>query len=415
MSDNRHVPFLDLQTPHAALRDELLAVVERALASGGFVGGREVDAFEREFAEFCGVRHCVGVGSGTDALRFALIAAGVRPGDTVVTVPNTFIATAEAISQAGARPLFVDVDEQTCTMDPGQLRRLLESAGPRDESGRVVSARTGTPIAAVVPVHLFGQMADMDPILELAAEFNLTVVEDACQAHGAEYFSARSGRWMKAGSMGRAAAFSFYPGKNLGACGEAGAVTTDSDDIARACRMIRDHGQSQKYQHEIVGYNGRLDAIQAGFLRVKLGRLAEWNEARRRHARSYERLLRDAGDRVVLPHTPSWSRPVFHLYVVRVAERERVQRCLSAAGIGTGIHYPIPIHLSTAYEDLVYTRGDFPIAERQALEVLSLPMFAELTIEAQERVASELVDAVGVNARASDTAFAIGDAAPAVA
>src|SRR2546426_6469444 len=253
----REIPFLDLVTVHREFREELLTVFKAALDTAGFVGGPVVQEFERAFAEFCESRFCVGTASGTDALRLALIAAGVQPGDTVVTVPLTFIATTEAISQAGARPDFVDIDERTYTMDPEKLRDYLETeCTPNSETGRVVSKRTGSPVTAVIPVHLYGQMADMDPILDLATQYNLIVVEDACQAHGAEYFSRKEDRWRKAGSMGHAAAFSFYPGKNLGACGEAGAVTTDDERLARRCQMLRDHGQSRKYFHDLEGYNG---------------------------------------------------------------------------------------------------------------------------------------------------------------
>src|SRR5947208_12472307 len=285
MTTNGHIPMLDLVTVHRELEEELVSVFRAALGTARFIGGPMVEDFEVEFAEFCETPHCVGVASGTDALRFALIAAGVQPGDTVVTVPNTFIATTEAISQAGARPDFVDIDERTYTMDPEKLRAYLEAGGGTARpTNRAVSKRTGSPVTAVVPVHLYGQMADMDPILDLATEYNLTVIEDACQAHGAEYFSKRENRWRRAGSMGRAAAFSFYPGKNLGACGEAGAITTHDERLARHCQMLRDHGQSSKYFHDFEGYNGRLDAIQAGILEVKLGHLARWNEQRRERA-----------------------------------------------------------------------------------------------------------------------------------
>src|SRR5438034_1206412 len=318
MNTHGQIPLVDLVTPHQELEDELVSVFKTALKTAGFIGGPIVEAFEREFAEFCGVQYCVGVGSGTDALRLALIAAGVQPGATVVTVPNTFIATTEAISQAGARSDFVDVDERTYTMDPERLRSYLEIECTRDlQTGRAVSKRTGSPVTALIPVHLYGQMADMDPILELAARYGLIVIEDACQAHGAEYHSKRAGRWHKAGAMGRAAAFSFYPGKNLGACGEAGAVTTDAEHVARGASMLRDHGQSRKYNHDMEGYNGRLDAIQAGLLRVKLRHLAKWNDERRELAKNYDELLADTAGTVVLPHVPSWSRPVYHLYVVR--------------------------------------------------------------------------------------------------
>src|SRR3989441_7703831 len=268
MTGNGKVPFIDLVTSHLELEEELVSVFRSALKTAGFVGGRMVEDFERDFAQFCGVQQCVGVGSGTDALRFALIAAGVQPGDTVVTVPNTFIATTEAISQAGARPDFVDIDARTYTMEPDKVRAYLETeCTPGLATGRVVSKRTGSQVTAVIPVHLYGLTADMDPILELAERYNLIVIEDACQAHGAEYFSSKQNRWMRAGSMGRAAGFSFYPGKNLGACGEAGAVTTNDRGLAERVRMLRDHGQSCKYFHDIEGYNGRLDAMQAGVLR----------------------------------------------------------------------------------------------------------------------------------------------------
>src|SRR5437773_4332063 len=322
MNTHGQIPLVDLVTPHQELEDELVSVFKTALKTAGFIGGPIVEAFEREFAEFCGVQYCVGVGSGTDALRLALIAAGVQPGATVVTVPNTFIATTEAISQAGARSDFVDVDERTYTMDPERLRSYLEIECTRDlQTGRAVSKRTGSPVTALIPVHLYGQMADMDPILELAARYNLVVIEDACQAHGAEYFSKKENRWRKAGSLGRAATFSFYPGKNLGACGEAGAVTTNDEMLARQVRMLRDHGQSKKYYHDVEGYNGRLDAIQAGFLHVKLGYLAKWNEQRRERATEYNRLFASTED-VITPFEPAWSQAVYHLYVVRVHDQQ---------------------------------------------------------------------------------------------
>jgi len=388
------IPFLDLVTPHRELEDELVSIFRNAIRSAAFVGGPAVEQFEREFADFCGTRHAIGVANGTDALRFAVIAAGVRPGDTVVTVPNTFIATTEAISQAGARVDFVDIDERTYTLDPQKLREYLETRCVKDaQSGRTVHKTTGSPVTAVVPVHLYGQMAEMDPIVELAAEYGLTIIEDACQAHGAEYFSAREQRWLKAGSIGAAAAFSFYPGKNLGACGEGGAVTTGDEHIARRCRMLREHGQSKKYFHDIEGYNGRLHSIQAGFLRAKLPHLASWNDQRRQSAQLYEELFRAAGAArgVETPHVPAWSRPVFHLYVIRVAERYALQEHLTAAGIGTGIHYPFPLHLLPAYKALGLPAGSFPIAERAADQVLSLPMFPGLSSERQSRTVAEVL------------------------
>jgi dTDP-4-amino-4,6-dideoxygalactose transaminase len=383
------IPFLDLVTPHVELEQELTEVFHKVLRSAGFIGGPMVEEFESAFAKFCEVSHSVAVSSGTDALRFALMASGVKPGDVVVTVPHTFIATTEAISQAGALPEFVDIDERTYNMDPAKLGQYLEEQCIVDDAGRILSRRSGRPVTAVVPVHLYGQMADMDAILELADRYRLVVIEDACQAHGAEYFSKKHNRWMKAGSMGRAAAFSFYPGKNLGACGEGGAVTTNDPKIAKECKMLRDHGQAQKYYHDIEGYNGRLDSIQTGILGVKLKHLAEWNERRRERAAEYRNLFENDGS-IGTPFEPSWSRAVYHLYVVRVADREGLMAHLKDACIGTGIHYPIPLHLQKAYASLHYHPGDFPVSELVASEIISLPMFPQVTAEQQGRVAEEI-------------------------
>jgi dTDP-4-amino-4,6-dideoxygalactose transaminase len=321
-----------------------------------------VEDFEREFAAFCDIKYCVGVNSGTDALRFAFMAAGIGQGDIIVTVPHTFIATTEAISQAGAQIAFVDINESTYTMDPEKLREYLEKQCDFDgKSKKLTERKSGNRVAAIVPVHLYGQTADMDPIMELAAKYNLVVIEDACQSHGAEYFSKKENKWKKAGTMGLAAAFSFYPGKNLGACGEAGATTTNDEALAKRMKMIRDHGQAKKYYHDIEGYNGRLDSIQAGWLSVKLRHLAKWNEARRTHAHRYHELFAEAKDSVVIPVEAAWTKGVYHLYVVRVADREALQAHLAEAGIATGIHYPIPLHLQKAYEHLNYKKGDFPV------------------------------------------------------
>ena len=394
---NETIPFLDLVTVHRELEDEFVDILKAALGTAGFIGGPMVQGFEEDFAQFCESRFCVGVGSGTDALRFALIAAGIRSGDIVVTVPNTFIATTEAISQAGARPDFVDIDERTYTMDPGKLRQYLEKECSWDSGAkRAFHKGTGNPVTAVVPVHLYGQMADMDLILDLATQYNLKVLEDACQAQGAEYFSKKENRWRKAGSMGHAAAFSFYPGKNLGACGEAGAITTDDEQLAQTCRLLRDHGQSKKYFHDIEGYNGRLDAIQAGFLRAKLRHLKKWNGQRRDIAHRYNTLFADGEGGVTLPHEPDWSRSVYHLYVLLVDDRAQLQKRLDEAGISTGIHYPIALHLTKAYEGLGFRAGDFPVAEKAAVQVLSLPMFPELTSRQQERVVTEVLKSLVV-------------------
>jgi len=389
MSGREGIPFLDLVTPHVELEEELTAVFRQALHTAGFIGGPMVEQFENSFAAFCGTKHSIGVSSGTDALRFALMACGVKPGEVVVTVPHTFIATTEAITQAGGLPEFVDIDESTYNISPSKLERYLREQCTPGPDGRPISRRSLRPVAAVVPVHLYGQMADMDPILALAEEFNLIVVEDACQAHGAEYFSKKHNRWLRAGSIGRAAAFSFYPGKNLGACGEAGAVTTNDAAVAAEIRMIRDHGQAKKYYHDIEGYNGRLDAIQAGLLHAKLAQLDKWTEERRKRAAEYNRLF--AGEEgVVCPYEPAWSRAVYHLYVVRVRDRDGLMHHLKDAGIGSGIHYPVPLHLQKAYKPLNYSPDDLPAATHLAGEILSLPMFPQLTAEQQSRVASEV-------------------------
>jgi dTDP-4-amino-4,6-dideoxygalactose transaminase len=382
------VPFVDLLAPHQELEQELTAVFQQALRTGGFVGGPMVADFERAFASYCQSRDAVGVATGTDALLFALLACGVKAGDVVVTVPHTFIATVEAIEQAGATPEFVDVDPQTGNMDAVALGRYLDACAAGAD-GRRVSRRSGRPVTAIIPVHLYGQPADMDPILELADGFGLTVIEDACQAHGAQYFSRRLGEWRRAGSLGRAAAFSFYPSKNLGACGEGGALTTNDPGIAARVRQLRDHGQSSKYIHEIPGYNGRLHAVQAGILRAKLDHLDRWNAMRRDRAAQYARLLSDVAGVTLLPE-PDWSRGVYHLYVVRVPRREAFVEALKSAGISTGIHYPIPVHLQPACRGLGYREGDFPVSEQFAAEVVSLPMYPQLSAEQVDRVAAAI-------------------------
>ena len=389
MSEANQIPFLDLVTPHVELEQELTDVLRRALRTAGFVGGPTVAEFEKSFAEFCAVDYSVAVSSGTDALRFALMACGVGPGDVVVTVPNTFIATSEAISQARAIPEFVDIDEQTYNMSVPMLERFLEKQCIRNSAGKLISLRSGRPVTAVVPVHLYGQMADMDAILDLAGKYDLMVVEDACQAHGADYFSKRNNRWMKAGTMGRAAAFSFYPGKNLGACGEGGAATTNDSGVADKIRMLRDHGQVKKYVHDVEGYNGRLDSIQAGFLSAKLPYLAEWNKLRRDRAEEYNRLL-SRNQALIVPFEPEWSRAVYHLYVIRTGNRDGLIEDLKSKGIGTGIHYPIPLHMQKPYAFLNYTHEDLPVASRVAFEIVSLPMFPQLRADQQAIVADEI-------------------------
>ena len=349
------VPFLDLKAQNRALKDEIILLWRDILDSAGFVGGKQVSSFEKEFAEACSTKYSIAVNSGTDALRYIFLALGLEANDEVITVPNTFIATTEAISQAGGKIVFVDIDPHTYNLDPS----LLESA---------ITAKT----KGIVPVHLYGQPADMDPILAIADKYGLWVVEDACQAHLAEYKGRRTG------SIGIAAAFSFYPGKNLGACGEAGAVTTNDEKLATKIRILRDHGQSQKYYHELEGYNGRCDALQAAALRVKLKNLSEWNKSRRKNAQSYFELLRDA-DNVILPESIDWYLPVYHLFVILVDNRDAVAHALKQNGISTALHYPIPLHLQKAYAHMKIPKGSFPITESCSKKLLSLPMFPELT------------------------------------
>jgi dTDP-4-amino-4,6-dideoxygalactose transaminase len=395
MPNEQKIPFLDLVTPHVELEAELLAVCQKVLRSAGFVGGPMVEEFEREFAKFCDTKHCVGLASGTDAVRFALMVAGVQPGDTVVTVPHTFIATTETITQAGAHIDFVDIDERTYNMDPAKLREYLETKCHVDSAtGKLVNNKTKSPVTAVVPVHIYGQIADMDAILELANRFKLIVIEDACQAHGAEYFSKKENRWRKAGSMGHVGAFSFYPGKNLGACGEGGAATTNDEEMARKMRMLREHGQSKKYYHDIEGYNGRLDSMQAGFLTVKLRHLADWNRQRQEAANRYQQLFGTA-EGVTLPYQSEWSRAVYHLFVVRVKDRAGLQKHLADAKIDSGIHYPVPLHQQKAYAHMGFKTGDFPVTEKIAPEIVSLPMFPQLTREQQARVVDKVLEFVG--------------------
>lgn len=355
-----HIPFLDLKAHHAPLRAEFDLAIGEVIDRGAFAGGPFVERFERNFASYCGSQHAIGVGNGTDALWLALLACGVGPGDEVITVPNTFMATAEAITYCGARPVFIDVDERTYTMDPAGL----EAA---------VSSRT----KAVIPVHLFGQTADMDPILEFARQHDLFVIEDAAQAHGARY----KGRI--AGTMGDAGCFSFYPGKNLGAFGEAGAIITDDDRLQQKIRTLRDHGQVQKYRHSMVGWNCRMDGIQGAVLDVKLRHLDEFNAMRRAHARRYTQELSELAE-VVTPFEADHAQHVYHVYALRAPERDEMIWFLKEKGIQCAVHYPIPIHLQSAYRFLGYKTGDFPASEQIAREFISLPMFPELT-EAQIR------------------------------
>lgn len=360
------IPSVDLRAQYHSIKAEIDDAVLRVLESTQFILGDEVAAFEREFAAFCRAEHAVAVNSGTSGLHLALLAAGVGPGDEVITVPFTFVATVAAVQYAGARAVLVDIDSKTYTMDPA----LIEAA---------ITPRT----KAIVPVHLYGQAADMDPILELARARGLAVVEDAAQAHGAEY----KGR--RVGSMGDLAVFSFYPGKNLGAYGEGGAVVTNNAEHARRIRMQRNWGGERRYEHLVKGFNYRMDGIQGAILRVKLRHLETWTEARRRHALEYNR--RFAGTVLRTPYARPDSRHVYHCYTVRVPRRDAVRAHLESCGIQTGVHYAIPAHLHPAYADLGYRQGDFPVAEAAASEVLSLPMFAELQEDQISTIADALV------------------------
>lgn len=360
------VPFLDLKAHHQPIREQLDAAISDVIDAGAFAGGPFVAKFEREFATYCGVPHSIGVGNGTDALWFALLTLGVGPGDEVITVPSTFMATAEAISFCGARPTFVDIEEMSYTMDPG----LLEKA---------ITSRT----KAIVPVHLFGQCADMDPILAIAGKHGIPVVEDACQAHGAYY------RGKRAGGMGVAGCFSFYPGKNLGALGEAGGVVTNSADLATKIQVLRDHGQARKYHHSQIGWNGRMDGIQAAALSVKLPHLDNCNNRRRSHAQLYNQLF-SGMEEIITPVEAPYNQSNYHVYAVRVKNRDRILHGMTDLGIACAIHYPVPVHLQEAYRFLGQGEGSFPVAERCAEEFLSLPMFPELTEDQIHAVAEAL-------------------------
>jgi len=368
------VPFLDLKAHHAPFIEKFDCAIREVIESSAFAGGPFVEKFEEEFAAFCGSSHAIAVGNGTDALWLALLGLGIGEGDEVITVPNTFIATAEAITYCKARPVFVDVDQDTFTMNPAELEKSL-------------TERT----KAIIPVHLFGQPADMDPILEFARENGLFVIEDAAQAHGADY----KGR--KAGTMGDAGCFSFYPGKNLGAFGEAGAVVTNDPELRKQIQMLRDHGQSRKYYHTLMGWNCRMDGIQAAVLSIKLRHLAEANSLRREHATEYNQAFSGI-DEILTPFEAAYARHVYHVYAIRVQEREAVARNLQEKGVGCAVHYPVPIHLQEACRDLGYKKGAFPIAESLADEFLSLPMFPELTEDQIEYVARCVSEVVGAEA-----------------
>ncbi len=350
-----HIPLVDLKRQYQGIKEEVLAEIGRALEGMQLFLGKNVQAFESEFATYCDAEFAIGVGSGTEALHLALLACGVGPGDEVITVSNTFFATVEAIALVGARPVLVDIDPDTYNIDPSQIEGSI-------------SART----RAIIPVHLYGQPANMDSILKLAQAHRLKVIEDACQAHGAEYYGRRTG------SLGNAGCFSFYFTKNLGAYGEAGMIVTSDANIARKCRMLRDHGQDAKYHHPFFGLNGRLDEIQASILRVKLPHLDKWNEKRRYLAQTYDACLPPS---VVKPKETPGAKHVYHLYVIRTPERDQLRGWLESKGVATGMHYPIPVHLQEAWDSYYGSTIYLPVTERVAGEILSLPIYPELTAE----------------------------------
>lgn len=359
------IPFMDLPAQHRALAPELQAAFARVIGSAHFILGPEVEAFEAEFAAYCGTRHAVAVNTGTSALHLALLAAGIGPGDQVITTPMTFVATVAAILYAGAEPVLVDIDPVSRTIDPALVAAAI---GPRTK--------------AILPVHLHGGMAAMAPLIALAETHGLAVIEDAAQAHGAEY------RGRRAGSIGDMGCFSFYPGKNLGACGEGGAVTTDDAELAQRLRRLRDWGQTEKYVHAVRGFNFRMEGLQGALLRVKLPHLETWTEARRTHAAHYDRQF--AGSFVTTPAAAADQRHVYHVYAIQLHDRDVVRQKLAEAGIASNIHYPTPVHLQPAYADLGYHKGAFPIAERFAAETLSLPLYPELTGEQIDLVVDTL-------------------------
>jgi dTDP-4-amino-4,6-dideoxygalactose transaminase len=365
------IPFVDLPAQYRALRFEIDAAVAGVFESAQFILGPSVATFEQDFAVFCQTTEAIGVNSGTSALHLSLLAAGVGQGDEVITVPFTFVATVAAIEYAGARPVLVDVEPDFLTMDPARLEAAIT---PRTK--------------AIIPVHVFGQPADMDPIMAIARKHGLVVIEDACQAHGSEY----KGR--RCGSIGQLGCFSFYPGKNLGAYGEGGAVVTSDPDLAKRIRLLRAWGEETRYEHKYRGFNYRMDGVQGAILGVKLRYLEAWTEARRRNAAEYGRQLEETP--AVLPRERRDVRHVYHLYVVRLEQRDAWRERLTEAGVQTGVHYPIPIHLQPAYRDLGYSAGDFPVCERASGEVLSLPMFPELTQDQIRTVALALGTRVGV-------------------
>lgn len=364
------IPFVDLKAQYDSIKEEIDEAIQSVLNSTSFIMGEELMKFEEEFAQFCEVKHAIGVANGSDALILALIACGIGEKDEVITVPHTFIATTEAITHVGGKIVFVDIDPKTYNIDVSKIEEK-------------VTKRT----KAIIPVHLYGQPADMEPIMELAKKYNLKIIEDAAQAHGAEY------KREKVGSIGDVGCFSFYPGKNLGAYGDAGMVTTDNEEIAKKLKLLRNHGRiTKKYEHDIEGYSSRLDNLQAAILRVKLRYLNKWNENRRKNAKKYNELLNNVGG-IITPYETEYAKHVYHLYVIRTEKgRDELREELKSKGIATGIHYPIPLHLQPAYNYLGYKKGDFPVTEKASQEILSLPMFVELTVEHIKEIVEVIIN-----------------------
>jgi dTDP-4-amino-4,6-dideoxygalactose transaminase len=389
-----NVPFVDLRAQHEEVRDQIERAIADIIDRSCFIGGNYVSTFEREFAAYLGVQEVVGVANGTDALWFGLVMSGVKAGDAVITVPNTFIATVEAITRVGASPLFVDIDLSTASMDMQALRKFLAEECAREEDGRLIHLKTRRRVTAILPVHLYGLPVDIEILMKLANEYGLPVVEDAAQAHGAKYRV--NGEWKRAGTVGVTAGFSFYPGKNLGAMGDGGALATNNAELAARVRWLRDHGSIEKYIHiSPDGWNSRLDAIQAAVLSVKLKKLDEWNSRRRQAAAFYREALADIP--IDLPVEPEYAEPIYHLYVVRAQDRHHLQKELSARGIGVGLHYPIPLHLQKAYEALGYSQGCFPNAERSASSLLSFPMHPLLNQTQINQVAEACHEILGTS------------------
>jgi dTDP-4-amino-4,6-dideoxygalactose transaminase len=396
-----HVPFVDLRTQYQSIKSEIDQAIAEIIETASFIMGKSVKEFESEFGRLHDARHCIGTSSGTDALHLALWGLGISQGEEVILPVNTFFATAEAVVLSGASPIFIDCDSFSYNIDIGKLEEFVSRRCRVSDQGGLINLSTNRLITSIIPVHLYGQPAEMDPILDIAGKYRLKVVEDACQAHLAEYLSAQSYKlnvnklctgqteteekrnlkeWRRVGTIGNAGAFSFYPGKNLGAYGEGGAVTTNDPDLFDKMWLIHDHGSKEKYHHEVVGHNYRLEGMQAAVLNVKMRYIEKWTQLRRASAAHYTELLRDVAE-VTTPEEAPYAKHVYHLYVIRAKERDRLREFLKEEGIETGLHYPIPLHLQKAFRDLGYSEGSFPVAEQCAREILSLPMYAELTSE----------------------------------